>query len=109
MGTLSGVGWAIENPASAATVPPSTFRSGLTRSPGPIGVSGNSVVTGNVGGGRHFRGTVPYNAISDFGGRLSTGTLDSFLRYSAGPREVRRYTGRFAPFYSQTGTVTWRY
>ena len=103
---LSGVGLAIENAVGPATMPASTFRSGLVRSPNPIDTSSNLMITGNVSGGKHFRGIVPYNAISDFGGRLNTGTLDSFLRYSAGSNETWRLPGRFTPFYSQTGTVT---
>ena len=108
---LSRTGWglensAIRNPVGLGTVPPSSIRSGLIRTPNPIDTSSNLVVTGNVGGGKHFRGVLPYNAISDFGGRLGTGTLDSFLRYSAGSERFGRYTGKLTPFYSQTGTVT---
>ena len=65
------------------TVPQTTFRSGLVKTPNPIDRSSNLVVTGNVGGGKHFRGPVPYNAISDFGGTLGSSTLDSFLRRSS--------------------------
>ncbi len=28
----------------------------------PYGKSGNDIVTGNVGGGKHFRGVVPYGS-----------------------------------------------
>jgi len=108
---LSRTGWglensAIRNPVGLGTVPPSSIRSGLIRTPNPINRSSNLVVTGNVGGGKHFRGVLPYNAISDFGGRLGSGTLDSFLRYSAGSERLGRYTGKLTPFYSPTGTVT---
>jgi tetratricopeptide (TPR) repeat protein len=64
------------------------------------------VITGHVGGGRHFRGVVPYNAISDFGGTLGSSTLDSFLRRSASGEYFGRYTGKPTPYYSQTRTVT---
>jgi len=98
--------WAIENPVGSATVPPSSVRSGLVRSPNPMDSSSNLVVTGNVGGGKHFRGVVPYNAISDFGGRLGSTSLDSFLRRSAGSGDFSNYTGIPTPYYSSTGAVT---
>jgi len=91
---------------TAGTVPQSTFGGGLVRSPNPIDRSSNLIVTGNVAGGRHFRGIVPYNAISDFGGRLGSTQLDSFLRQTAGPPNYGAYAGRAIPYYSPTGTVT---
>ncbi len=103
---FSGTGWGIENPVGPATVPPSSFRSGLVRSPNPIDTSGNLVVTGNIRGGRHFRGVVPYRASSDFRAPLGSSSLDSFLRRSAGSEDFGRYTGTFGPYYSQTRTVT---
>lgn len=104
-------GLAIENPVSAGRVPPSTIRSGLIRSPNPIDTSSNLVITGNVGGGRHFRGIVPYNSTTDFvaapGSSLySSSSLDSFLRRSARSAGYQSYIGRPAPYYSPTRTVT---
>jgi len=90
-------------PIGPSNAPPSAVRSGLYRSPNPIDRSANLIVTGNIGGGRHFRGIVPYNAISDFAGALGSGTLDPFLRRS---QDFGAYRGRLTPFYSQTGTVT---
>ena len=108
---FSGTGWAIGNravssPVGSGTVPPTSFRSGLIRSPNPIDTSSNLVITGNVSGGKHFRGVVPYNAISDFGGRLGSTSLDSFLRRSAGSGNFGRYNWKPTPYYSPTGTVT---
>jgi tetratricopeptide (TPR) repeat protein len=97
---------AISNPAGIGTVPPSSIRSGLVRSSNPIDRGSDMVVTGNVGGGKHFRGVVPYNAISDFAGTLGSTSLDSFLRRWAGSGEFSPYTGKLTPYYSQTGTVT---
>lgn len=104
-------GWSVENPAvrspvGSGTVPVSSYRSGLVQSPNPIQNYGNAIVTGNVGGGKHFRGVVPYNAISDFGGTLGSSSLDSFYRRSSGPGAYKNYTGKLAPYYSQTRTVT---
>ncbi len=98
---FSGAGWAV----GPATVPVSSRRSGLIRSPNPIDTSGNLVITGNVGRGRHFRGVVPYRATTDFSGPLPSSRLDSFVRDSAGPRDYRGYTGRARPYYSPTRTV----
>jgi len=86
------------------TQPVSSYQSGLVRSPNPINDYGNRIVTGNVGGGKHFRGAVPYNAVSDFGGRLGSGTLDNFLRRSTVSSDY--YSGGLTPYYSYTGTVT---
>ena len=102
---LSGLGLAIENSVGSATTVASSVSSGLVRSVNPINSTSGLVVSGNVGGGKHFRGVVPYNAISDFGGTLGSSSLDSFLRRS-GSGYYGIYTGRPTPYYSQTGTVT---
>ena len=95
----------VRNPMGSSTVPSTLYRNGLHPTPNPIDRSSNMVVTGNVGGGRQFQGELPYNAISDFGGRLGSGTLDDFLRRSTIPQDY--YNGGVAPFYSQTGSVTY--
>jgi len=96
----------VRSTVGSGTVPPSSTRSGLIRSPNPIDTSSNRVITGNVGGGKHFRGDVPYNAVSDFGGRLGSSSLDSFVRRSAGSGSFYRYSPRYKPFYSPSGSVT---
>ena len=73
------------NPLNNGTMPPSTFQSGLVTRPASRYYTGNLGITGNIGGGRHFRGIVPYSATSYFSGTLGTTSLDSFLRRSAGP------------------------
>lgn len=110
-GALSGTGWSVEdygirNPIGPGTVPPSSYSSGLSQTPTPMDTSGNLMVTGNVGGGKHFRGSVPYGATTDFREPLESSSLDPFLRYSTAPRGVDRYAGGYTPFYSPTGTVT---
>ncbi len=80
-------------------------RSGLIRSPNPIDTSTNLVITGNVGGGRHFRGVVPYRATTDFGAVTPSSSLDSFLRRASGSG-IGQYGSTYQPFYSRTRTVT---
>ncbi|MBL7106765.1 MAG: hypothetical protein ISS77_04060 [Phycisphaerae bacterium] len=98
----------VTNPAArarAATTPPT---SRVYRSPNPIDSSGNLVVTGNVRAGKSFQGSLPYRSTSDFGvsGSTSTGTLDSFIRDSAGIEDIGRYRGGLKPFFSPTQTST---
>ncbi|MHC4657430.1 MAG: tetratricopeptide repeat protein [Planctomycetota bacterium] len=113
---LSGTDWApaqsryanpaIRNPIGPATVPQSSYRSGLFPSRNPIDTTGNLVITGNVGGGKHFQGVVPYNAISNFAGTTNSTTLDSFLRRSASSVGISKLPGRYNPYYSPSATVT---
>ncbi len=89
---LSGIAWSIENhsvgnPIGPSTLPPSSVRSGLIRSPNPIsGNSGNLIITGNVGGGSYFHGSVPYRSTTGFRAPLGSASLDSFLRDSTRSR-----------------------
>jgi len=94
---------AVENPVGSGTVPVTSGGSGLVRSRNPIDMSGNLTVTGNVGGGKHFRGVVPYNAGWEFRGQLGSSSLDSFLRRSA---SSGLYTGGVAPYYSPSKTIS---
>ena len=96
----------IRRPIGPATVPQSSIRSGLFPSRNPLDTTGNLMITGNVAGGRHFQGTVPYNAISAFAGTTNSTTLDSFLRRSAGTGASSMLPGRYTPYYSPSGTVT---
>ena len=94
---------AVENRITSSTVPPvppSTRREGLIRSPNPIDRSSNLPVTGNVRGGRYFRGVVPYRAPTYFGETLPSSSLDSFLRDSAGSEDFGRFSTRYKPYYS---------
>jgi tetratricopeptide (TPR) repeat protein len=96
----------VRNPVGPATVPQSSYRSGLFPSSNPIDTSGNDVITGNVGGGKHFRGVVPYNSTSNFAGTTGSTTLESFLRRSAGTGYTGNLPGGYSSYYSPTGTVT---
>ena len=108
---LPTTSWAMENPSvrnpvGSGIVPPSSSGTGLIKTPNPIDTSFNKVITGNVGGGKHFRGVVPYGSTSDFGASTGSGMLDYFLRRSIGTTGTERYMRNYVPFYSQTGTVT---
>ena len=95
---------ALRNPVTSPTVPVSDYRRSTTRARYVVPNSSDLIVTGNVGGGRHFRDTVPYSSTTDFTGRFDSGTLDDFLRRSAISDSY--YEGGITPFYSPTGTVT---
>ncbi len=97
----------VNNPVSTGNVPQSSISTGLVRSPNPIDTTMNNVVTGNVAGGRYFRGVVPYNSVSDFGGRLGgLSPVESFMRYSADTGDLAPFTGRPTPYYSPISTVS---
>jgi len=103
---LSPTGWAVRSPVGPGTVPPSSYSSGQIRTPNPIDTSGNLVITGNIRGGRHFRGVVPYQSETDFRAEIPSSSFDSFLRRSAGSEDLGHFSGEALPYYSQTRTVT---
>ena len=84
------------SPARSPTVPVSSYSAGTFLTAPSLSASGNMIMTGNVGGGRYFRGYLPYTSPGTFMGKLESTSLDSFLRYSApaGP-----------PFYSPTASA----
>ncbi len=96
----------VSSSTSPVTQPPSSYQSGLTGVPNPMDRSSNLPITGNVAGGKHFRGNIPYNSTTSFGAPLGSTSLDSFLRYSATPDVQTGYRQGYSPFYSPTGTVT---
>ncbi len=107
---------AIRNPVGTSTAPVSSIRSGLLTTPVPIDTTAELSITGNLRGGKYFRGNVPYRSTTDFG--LDPGTsslnssrtapsLSSFLRDTAGPEDFGRRSSRYGtrPYYSPTETV----
>lgn len=80
------------------------------------GAEGNRIVTGNVGGGRHFRhadGIVPYQSVeyfwssdSDIANGLGSGSLNSFIRRSAGLGYLQQGLSLNEPYYLPSQTVT---
>jgi len=94
---------AMRNPVGQGNMPVTTYQSGLVRSPNPIDNTADLVMSGNIGGGRHFRGVLPYNATTDFAGNIPSGSLDYFNRYSS--ISDNYYRGGATPYYSSS-TVT---
>ncbi|MEN6309741.1 MAG: hypothetical protein ABFD91_18495 [Anaerohalosphaeraceae bacterium] len=94
---------AVNNPATrppggSATGVPSSTRSSLIPNPRSTSTySSNDVVTGNVGGGRHFRGVVPYSS-SYYVQGASSSSVDDFLRRSANSRSTTA-AGGYQPYY----------
>ncbi len=99
-------GSSVTSSTNRGTVPPSRSAGGLTATPNPMDDTGNAVVTGNVSGGRAFRGNVPYNSTTSFNARLGSASLDSFRRDSAGSEGFSDGPAGYTPFYSTTGTVS---
>jgi hypothetical protein len=95
----------INNPAGMGGVPPSVYTpaSRVGRDIYAGGGQGNLIVTGDVSGGRQFRGVVPYSSVSS----LSTpaGTVDDFLRNTAGS-PYGTAPGAVQPYYIPTRAVT---
>ena len=67
----------------------------------PQNVVGNDIVTGNVTGGKHFRGPVDYTDPGAFRGRTAGVQMDNFLRQSSGPTQDSRLAEETTRFYGQ--------
>ncbi len=108
---------AIRSPVGVATAPVSNYRGGLVTTPVPIDATADLSMTGNLRGGKAFRGNVPYRSTSDIGlnpgsssinSHRATPSLSSFLRDAAGPEDIGRrsaagYGAR--PYYSPSEAV----
>ena len=94
--------------ANSAITPPSSGRGGAKRYRKDAGYrQGNNVVTGNVTGGKEFRGFIPYRSPNEFHGYLGTRRLDNFVKDSSGTNnDTRRDVGKSSPYYSATTSVT---
>lgn len=103
---FSGFCLAVESPIGNPTVPPSSRRSGLIRSPNPIDLSGNRIITGQVSGGKEFRGFVPYRSDTEFGAPLGSDAITPFLRQSAPINLGSRQPYLPQPYYVPSRTVT---
>lgn len=84
---------------SPTQVPSANRTSAIPSQPNLYGYVGNLTVSGNIGGGRHFRGFVPYSSVDYIDRRLldpQSRAVSSFLRRSAPP----------AAFYDPRQTVS---
>lgn len=91
--------------ARSATTPLSSYENGTVATPNPIDNSSALIVTGNVAGGKHFQGSVPYRPLTSIDAPLGSTSLDPFLRRTAPSATSADPSGASSPFYSQTGTV----
>lgn len=115
IGAVSEIAAAIDspvnsNPLGLGTVPPSAYKSGLIPSINPANPNGNLVVTGDVAGGKYFRGIVPYRGVTDFGATspgVSSGTVqvENFMRDSTITTSGQTSSGGLTPYYSPLWTV----
>lgn len=87
-------------------LPLSVQGDGLIRTPDPMDRISDLAITGNVRGGKYFRGSVPYRASTSFGRTTPSSSLDSFVRDSSGAEDISRFSSRYKPYYSPTQTVT---
>jgi tetratricopeptide (TPR) repeat protein len=94
------------NPIGPATVPQSLFENSLYPTPNPVDASFNLMMTGNVDGGKHFRGYLPYNSTSDLMIDVGSSYIDAFMRYTQVPAGTDVAVSGYSPFYSQTASVT---
>ena len=78
--------------------------SGLARQPNPMDSSHNWVMTGNVTGGKHFHGNVPYRASGELNIPLGSSALDGFKRY-ASPMSTSQ-TGMNSSYYATSRTAS---
>lgn len=91
--------------ARSATTPLSTYENGTVATPNPIDNSSALIVTGNVAGGKHFQGSVPYRPLTSIDAPLGSTSIDPFLRRTTPSATSADPAGASSPFYSQTGTV----
>ncbi len=104
---LCGVCLAINSPISKPTVPQSSYQPGLLRSPNPVNLSGNDIITGNVAGGKGFRGFVPYRSENEFGAPTASDSFSSFFSRTA-PIDYRTRQQSYMPqpYYLPAKTVS---
>ncbi len=98
-----GVG-SVPSAVRSATTPLTSYENGLVDTPDPID-SSDRVVTGNVTGGKHFRGALPYRPPTSIDAPLGSTSLDPFLRRTAPTTVADNAMGASDSFYSPTGTV----
>lgn len=94
----------VRSPIGSPTTVPSATRSGLIPSRPYDATSGNDIVTGNVGGMKHFRGVVPYSS-SYYSGSSAASSVDDFIRRSYDPIASDRSPGQYRSYYDPRRTA----
>ncbi|MEN8127176.1 MAG: hypothetical protein ABFR90_05135 [Planctomycetota bacterium] len=107
--------WAVENPnvSSSFKAQNAPTRSGQPQrfitQDNPYGKTGNDIVTGNVGGSKHFRGVVPYGSSyynSGYARTRGSAAVNNFIRRSANPIANDRNPGQTRAYYDPHRTVS---
>jgi hypothetical protein len=88
----------VSSPVGSPTAVPSATRSSLVPSRPFESSSGNDIVTGNVGGMKHFRGVVPYSS-SYYSSSSARSSVDDFIRRSYDPIANDRSPGQYRTYY----------
>lgn len=65
----------------------------------------NELLTGNVPGGKHFRGSIPYSPRYEFSGPLATDRINSFIRRASSSPYQQRGPSNFGSYYLPSRTV----
>lgn len=115
--TVSMIGWTIENPnvgnpfqrQNAPAYSGQTQRFITQPNTNTYGQTGNDIVTGNIGGGKHFRGVVPYGSSyysSAFSRSSGTASVNQFLRRSSDPLVNDRNPGQVSGYFDPRRTVS---
>ncbi len=82
------------------------MRLAMPQSAGETSLDNNLLITGNVGGAKHFRATVPYRASSALQATMPSDSLSSFLRLSQQQNTRASAPLVYTPYFSSTGTAT---
>lgn len=97
----------VNSSVGALNAPPTSMQSGLVARPTMQKYyERNLGITGNIAGGREFRGSVPYSATSDFQAPLGSAQINSFIRGSTRTPYRMLSEGRSLPYYLPSKTVT---
>ncbi|MCP4451740.1 MAG: hypothetical protein GY809_09785, partial [Planctomycetes bacterium] len=73
---------------------------------GQMAADNNLLITGNVGGAKHFRGSVPYRASSALQAPMPSDSLSTFFRLSQQQNLRTSSPLAYTPYFSATGTAT---
>ena len=98
----------IGSTVGSSTVPPSRRQPSLRARPDNRAryQLRNELVTGNVGGGRHFRDEASYSGRYNFDGPTSSDEINSFIRRSSSSPYYRRNSMNYSSYYLPSRTVS---